>query len=136
MTDKNLQTDFGTMSSGYFAHWYAVLAMAVADFAGAGLLLSLRSRLAIKLGVLGAAASALALLAVVLTYHQVGFSSASQFADYLFGITYFGGDIRYLYDVLLGTYVVTSIGGAVGLLLTRSASPRHSPADSTSPAGG
>jgi len=35
ITDKNLQTDFGTMSSGYFVQWYYVLAMAVADLVGA-----------------------------------------------------------------------------------------------------
>lgn len=136
MTDKNLQTDFGTLHSGYFAHWYAVLGMALADFAGAGLLFALRSRLVIKLGVLGAAASAIALLAVVYTYQQVGFASSTQFADYLFGVTYYGGDIRYLYDVLVATYLATAIGGAVGLLLTRSSPSTGTPADSASPTVG
>jgi hypothetical protein len=118
-TDKNLQTDFGTISSGYFVHWYAVLATAVADLVGAALLLVLRSRTAVKLGVVGSALLALALIGVIATYAQVGFASASDFAQYLFGVTYYGGDLRYLYDVLLATYVGTFLVGVVGLALTR-----------------
>jgi hypothetical protein len=118
-TDKNLQTDFGTISSGYFVHWYAVLATAVADLVGAALLLVLRSRTAVKLGVVGSALLTLALVGVIATYAQVGFASASDFAQYLFGVTYFGGDLRYLYDVLLATYVGTFLFGVVGLALTR-----------------
>jgi hypothetical protein len=60
------------------------------------------------------------LLAGIFTYQQVGFASAGQMANYLFGITYYGGDIRYLYDILLATYVVTFLGGVVGLVATRS----------------
>jgi len=118
-TDKNLQTDFGTMSSGYYAHWYAVLAMAIADFVGAALLLVLRSRTAVKIGVVGSALLTVALLGAILTYQQVGFASATDMANYLFGVTYYGGDIRYLYDVLLGTDLATFVGGLVGLALTR-----------------
>ena len=121
VTDKNLQTDFGTMSSGYFVHWYAVLAMAVVDLVGAGLLLAFRSRTVVKLGVVGSAVLTVALLGAILTYQQVGFTSAMQMANYLFGVTYGGGDIRYLYDVLLATDIATVVGGAVGLALTRDA---------------
>ncbi len=120
-TDMNLRTDFGTMSSGYFLHWYGVLAIAVADLVGAALLLLVRSRTAVKLGVVGSGLLVVAWLAVILTYSQVGFSSASSFAKYLFGITYYGGDIRYLYDVLLAVYVLTFLVGGVDLLVTRHA---------------
>jgi len=119
VTDKNLQTDFGTVSSGYFSHWYAVLAMAVADLVGAGLLLVVRSRTAVKLGVVGSGLLSVMLLGVVLTYQQVGFASAGDFANYLFGVTYYGGDVRYLYDALLATDIGTFVAGAVGLVLTR-----------------
>jgi hypothetical protein len=135
VTDKNLQTDFGTVTSGYFSHWYGVLAMTIADLAGAGILLAFRSRLAVKVGVLGSAAFALALVGVVFTYQQVGFQSAQQFAQYLFGDTYFGGDIRYLYDALLATYIGTSVSGAIGLALTRVARASREPVDSGAPTG-
>jgi hypothetical protein len=118
-TDKNLQTDFGTISSGYFVHWYVVLATGVADLVGAALLLVLRNRSAVKLGVVGSALLTLMFVGVIATYSQVGFASASDFAQYLFGLTYFGGDIRYLYDVLLATYIGTFVAGVVGLALTR-----------------
>jgi hypothetical protein len=118
-TDRNLQTDFGTISSGYFVHWYVVLASAIADLAGAVVLLVLRSRTAVKLGVVGSALLTLMFVGVIATYAQVGFASPSDFAQYLFGITYFGGDLRYLYDVLLATYLGTFLAGVVGLALTR-----------------
>jgi hypothetical protein len=118
-TDTNLRTDFGTITGGYFVHWYAVLATAIADLVGAALLLLLRSRGAVKLGVVGSALLTAIFLGVIATYAQVGFASASDFAQYLFGVTYFGGDIRYLYDVLLATYLGTFVVGLVGLVLTR-----------------
>ena len=119
VTDKNLQTDFGAMSSGYYVHWYAVLGMAVVDVIGAGLLVAFRSRILVKVGVAGAGLFAVALVAVVFTFAQVGFASAGDFANYLFGVTYFGGYIRYLYDLLLATYVGTFVLGVVGLAMTR-----------------
>lgn len=133
-TDKNLQTDFGTVSSGYFVHWYVILATAIADIVGAGLLLALRSRRAVLLGVIGSGALIAVLLGAILTYSQVGFSSAGDFANYLFGITYYGGDIRYLYDALLGTYVVTFVTGIVGLAVTRGARAPAEAGESNSPA--
>ncbi len=120
-TDTNLRTDFGTMSSGYFLHWYGVLAIAVADLVGAGLLLLVRTRTAVKIGVVGSGLIVVAWLGVTLTYSQVGFASASSFARYLFGITYYGGDIRYLYDALLAVYLLTFLAGGVDLLVTRHA---------------
>ena len=134
-TDKNLQTDFGTMASGYYVHWYAVLAMAVAALVAAALLLVLRSRTAVKLGVVGSGLLTAALLGAILTYQQVGFSSAMDFANYLFGITYYGGDIRYLYDALLATDIAACVGGAVGLVLTRDTLAAADPVDNGRPAG-
>jgi hypothetical protein len=119
ITDKNLQTDFGSVSSGYFEQWYLILATAVADVVGAVLLLVLRSRRAVLAGVIGSASLGLLLLVGIFTYQQAGFASAGQMANYLFGITYYGGDIRYLYDVLLATYIATFLGGLVGLIATR-----------------
>jgi hypothetical protein len=119
ISDKNLQTNFGSLSSGYYSQWYLVLITAVADVVGAGLLLALRSRLAVKLGVVGSGALIAVLLGGILTYQQVGFATAGDFATYLFGITYYGGDIRYLFDALLATYIGTFLFGIVGLVRTR-----------------
>lgn len=127
-TDKNLQTDFGALSSGYYAHWYAVLGMAVVDVIGAGLLIAFRSRTLVKVGVVGSGLFAVALVAVIFTYAQVGFASASDFANYLFGVNYYGGYLRYLYDALLATYLGTFVLGIAGLALTRTT-------NSSAPAG-
>lgn len=119
LTDKNLQTDFGTMSSGYYFHWYVVLVTAVADVLGAVLLVLLASRLTLKAGFLGSSVLALVFLADIFTYSSVGFPSAGDFANYLFGVTYFGNDIRYLYDAILGVYLASAVFGVVALLKTR-----------------
>lgn len=123
MSDMNLQTDFGTQAK-YYAHWYGVVAMAVVSLGAVVLLLALRSRTAVKLGVIGSGLLAVAMVGIIFSYSQVGFSSAGDFANYLFGVKYYGGDVRYLYDALLGTYVVTFLIGVVGLLATR---PSRSP---------
>jgi hypothetical protein len=127
MTDKNLQTNFGLVSSGYFSHWYVILATAVADLAGAFLLLFVRSRTSVKLGVLGSGLLAAVFVGAIFTYNQVGggfFTTPTSFADYLFGITYYGGDIRYLYDALFGVYVATFVSGIAVLVLTRASRAR------------
>ncbi|HLM70095.1 MAG TPA: hypothetical protein VK423_01760 [Thermoplasmata archaeon] len=128
MTDTNLRTDFGTMSSGYYAHWYVILGTAIADLIGAALLLLLRSRTSVKLGVLGSGLLVAIFIGAIFTYSQVGFSSASDMANYLFGVTDFGGDIRYLYDVLLAVYIATFLWGAAGLALSRGAIAPGTPA--------
>jgi hypothetical protein len=119
ITDTNLKTNFGAMSSGYYFHWYVILGTGIADLIGVALLLLLRSRTAVKLGVLGSALVILIFLSAIFTYSQVGFASASDFANYLFGITNSTGDIRYLYDVLLAVYIATFLWGVVGLALSR-----------------
>jgi hypothetical protein len=133
MTDTNLQTDFGAMSSGYYLHWYVVLGTALADIVGAILLLLIRSRTAFKAGVIGSGLLVALFLGVILTYSQVGFASASDFANYLFGVTYYGGDIRYLYDALLAVYLATFIGGIVTLALTHGARRPSGPPEGEAP---
>jgi len=135
-TDKNLQTNFGAMSSGYFVHWDVVAATAAADLVGAFLLLLLRSRTSVKLGTIGAGLLVVMFLGVVFTYQQVGFASAWDFAQYLFGITYYGGDIRYLYDALLATYIGTFLLGAVALAATRSERTAPVPSEAEHPSAG
>jgi hypothetical protein len=114
-TDKNLQTDFGTLSSGYYFHWYVVLIAAIADILGALLLFWARSRRAVIVGTIGSGLLAAIFVGDIFTYSQVGFSSASDFANYLFGVTYYGGDIRYLYDVVLAVYILAFLWGVVVL---------------------
>lgn len=135
-TDKNLQTNFGAVSSGYFVHWYVVAVTAAADLVGAFLLLILRSRTSVKLGTIGSGLLVILFLGVVLTYQQVGFTSAYAFAQYLFGITYYGGDIRYLYDGLLATYIGTFLLGVVDLVVTRNSQESSSRNDAEHPATG
>jgi len=127
ITDTNLQTDFGSMSSGYYVHWYVILGTAVADLIGVVLLLLLRSRTAVKLCTLGSGLLVAVFLAAIFTYSQVGFASASDFANYLFGVTYSGGDIRYLYDVLLAVYIATFLWGVVGLAVSWGTAVRAAP---------
>ena len=118
-TDNNLWTGFGTVS-GYYFHWWVVLVAAAADLIGAILLILLATRLAVKGGLVGASLLTLVFLGDILTYKQVGFNSAADFANYLFGVTYYGGDIRYLYDLLLAVYIATAVVGAIVLVRTRS----------------
>jgi hypothetical protein len=68
---------------------------------------------------------------VVFTYSQVGFASAGDFANYLFGITYYGGDIRYLYDLLLAVYAVTFLYGLLVLVLSRDREATPTPPTTT-----
>lgn len=123
LTDSNLKTDFGSISSGYYSHWYVVLGTAIVDLLGAGVLLLLRSRAAFKGGVALSGLMIVLFLADILTYSQVGFTSATDFANYLFGISSSGTNIRYLYDALLAVYIVTFVGGLMTLAkIRRSAS--------------
>lgn len=127
LTDTNLQNDFGSMSSGYYLHWYVVLGTAIADLVGAALLIALRSRTAVKLGVIGSGLLVVLFLGDIATYSQVGLASASDMANYLFGVTYYGGDIRYLYDLLLAVYIATFLWGVAGLAMSRGAAALGKP---------
>ncbi len=119
VTDSNLRTDFGTLTSGYFSHWYVVLVTAVADLIGAALLGALASRRAIQGGVIGSGLLALVFVGDIFTYGSVGFASATSFAQYLFGLTYYGGDIRYLYDIVLAVYLAAFVYGVAALRRTK-----------------
>jgi hypothetical protein len=130
-TDKNLQTDFGTVPA-YYVHWYVILGTAIADLIGVALLLLLRSRTAVKLCTLGSGLLVLVFVGAIFTYSQVGFASAGDFANYLFGITSTSGDIQYLYDVLLAVYVAAFLWGIVGLALSRK-EPASTPTANPSP---
>ena len=134
VTDKNLQTNFGTVSSGYFVHWYGVLAIAIIALVAGVVLLLVRSRTTVKLGLVGAGLLTAAWLGVILTYSQVGFASASDFAQYLFGITYYGGNLRYLYDVILAVLLGAVGMGAVGLSVMHDADTGADTSGAKSPA--
>jgi hypothetical protein len=131
-TDTNLRTDFGTMASGYFSHWYVVLVTAIAELVGGVLLVTIASRTAIRAGAVGSGLLSAIFLGDILTYKQVGFASASDFAKYLFGQVYYGGDIRYLYDALLAVYLITFVAGLIGLRWTRP-TPAVTPMGSPTP---
>ena len=133
-TDNNLWTGFGSVS-GYYFHWWVVLITAAADLIGAILLLALGTRLTVKGGLVGSSLLTLVFLADILTYQQNGFNSPADFANYLFGVTYSGGDVRYLYDILLAVYIVTAVVGAIVLLRTRPR-PRVPVPESASPPSG
>jgi hypothetical protein len=136
-TDKNLQTDFGSVSP-YYSHWYGVLAMALVDLVVGAVLVAaafpvLGTRLSPPVQRAGTAVALLwaiiaigAMVGVVTAYSQVGFSTESQFEQYLFNPTPFHGALSYLpwlYDALLAAYVVTAIVGIVALLGKPSAQP-------------
>jgi hypothetical protein len=134
-TDKNLQTDFGR-SLPYYAHWYGVLVMGVADLFGAlavfgnfsryGMrtMSSLRRRWVALAGLGWSVLAVLALLGIATSYQQVGFANMGQFEQYLFGVTAYPGALSYipwLYDLLLVLYVLTALVAVSVVLLTRSA---------------
>jgi hypothetical protein len=132
-TDKNLQSDFGVMTSvpPYFAHWYGLLAQGVLTLLAAVVVLVASMRISkggrglwssrgLVLGALVFSLVALvADLAIVFTYAQVGFNNMSQFAQYLFGQTSYPGDVRYLYDVVLTFYALTVVAGALAVMRVR-----------------
>jgi hypothetical protein len=137
-TDKNLQTDFGALKSGYYAHWYGVLVMALVDLvAGLGVLSysmpAMRARLPSFLRrytLLAALAwpilAILAMVGIVESYSEVGFQSASQFSTYLFGTSAYPGALSYipwLYDAMLALFVVTALVAVVAVWQARRAGP-------------
>ncbi len=132
-TDKNLQTDFGATAQ-YYLHWYGVLLLGVVTLVLAALILATGGRSGSKgnttsLGrtslVAGAAWSFVAIIAMVgilATYKQVGFASASLFAQYLFGVSAYPGTLSYipwLYDLLLGMFLVSAIVGVAAVVQDR-----------------
>jgi len=136
-TDKNLQTDFGAVSS-YYLHWYGVLALAVVTLlSGIAVLGTLtpsmskesmftRNRYSLIAATVWAWLAIVAMVAVVATYKQVGFSSASQFAQYLFGVSAYPGALSYipwLYDLLLALFIISAIFGVIAVAQIRKLAP-------------
>lgn len=141
-TDKNLQTDFGA-TGDYYVHWYGVLAMGALDLVlGIAVLgvafmaaptqprvnnMLARGRRVVVIGALGWTILAiLAMVGIVTLYSQVGFSSMSQFAQYLFGVTAYPGALSYipwLYDLLLAAYLLTALAGIAAWWGTRAPGP-------------
>jgi hypothetical protein len=137
VTDKNLQTNFGTVSP-YYLHWYGVLALAVLTLLFAiAVLGSLRPSMAKasmfarnRYSLIGAMIWTwlviVAMVTVVATYKQVGASSASQFAHYLFGVSAYPGVLSYipwLYDLLLALFILSAIVGVVAVLQSPKTAP-------------
>jgi hypothetical protein len=125
-TDKNLQTDFGSVSP-YYLHWYLLLATGIIDLVAALVLLAsammasrgTAARPVPRWIALGGLAWPLLVLigmvGIIATWSQAGFSSANQFAQYLFQTTSYPGALSYipwLYDLLLAMYVLTPIAAA------------------------
>jgi hypothetical protein len=133
--DQSPQTDLGATSSGHFVPWYAVLATAIADLVGAASLRVPRSRTAVKLGIVGSALLARALLRVIAPFAQVSFASASDLAQDLFRVLFSGGNLRYLCDELWANCLGTLLTGTVGRMPprgARTAPPNGQPSPGTS----
>jgi len=147
-TDKNLQSDFGVHPAPqYYIHWYGVLAMGALDLIlGIALLaiavLSISSQPAVSrlsargrkgmvvIGLAWTIVAILAMVGIVTSYSQVGFTSMSQFEQYLFGVNAYPGALSYipwLYDLLLVAYIVTALVGVVAFWGMRSAAPTPAP---------
>ena len=95
LTDKNLQTDFG-IHARYFIHWYGMLVIAIIALIAGAILLTSKKRSLGLAGTIGSAFIALFLVGDLATYSQVGFTSVSQFATYLFGVTKYPGSLSYI----------------------------------------
>ena len=119
LTDQNLQTDFGTVPK-YFIHWYGLLATGLVDIIAFIVLLAVRKRSMVGVGVGWALFMAIFQIADIATYGMLNVGlSAGSFAQYLFGVTKFGGALPYIpgmYDLLFAIYII-AIG--VGLFVYR-----------------
>lgn len=132
-TDKNLQSDFGGVSP-YYSHWYGLLALGVLTLIAGVAILALGGRTGSdgRPSTLGRCAlwgggilpwvAVAAMIGILATYQQVGFSSASQFAQYLFGVTAYSGTLSYvpwLYDLLLALFLVSAVVGLIAIVKVR-----------------
>ncbi|MGA8275428.1 MAG: hypothetical protein WB789_09510 [Thermoplasmata archaeon] len=139
-TDKNLQLDFGSTSSryyGYYVHWWGLLAEGIVDLIVAlGLVVFVilpamkgrpigSRRPQVLLALAWNLLAIIAMLAIVETWQQVGFTSMSQFVTYLFGTSAYPGALSYipwLYDALLATYLVSAVAGILAVIRVRAPS--------------
>lgn len=133
ITDKNLQTDFGSVPP-YYLHWYGVLVLSVITVILYVLMIpSLRrftsaegptgtGRLTLWAAVVWSWLVIVAMVAVLASYKQVGFGSANQFARYLFGVTAYPGALSYLpwlYDLVLALFLLTAAVGTIAVRQNR-----------------
>ncbi|MEM0158512.1 MAG: hypothetical protein QXV22_05240 [Thermoplasmataceae archaeon] len=113
LTDRNLRTDFGTITHGYFLHWYGMLAISIISIIGGIISFSNGSKKVATAGAIGSLLILLFLFADVLTAPTLGLTY-SYFASYLFGFPPFfsaSGYIPGLYDILVVLYLLTTIMG-------------------------
>ncbi len=107
-TDQNLKTDFGSVKP-YFIHWYILAATGVVDIIVAIVILARNNKTTQTLSWMWALLMILIMVGDILTYKSVGFTTPSQFAQYLFGITKYPQTLNYipgLYDVLFLVYII------------------------------
>ena len=118
-TDQNLQTDFGILPK-YFIHWYGLLATGLVDIIAFIVLLTVRKRSMVGVGVGWGVFMAIFQIADIATYGMLNVGlSAGSFAQYLFGVTKFNDALPYIpgmYDLLFAIYII-AIG--VGLYVYR-----------------
>jgi hypothetical protein len=123
LTDMNLRNDFGFYTgSGYFIHWWGLLVTAVVDVLGVGLLIFKPSRTVFKIGAGWSIFMVAFLFGDILLYKEVGFSTPTQFADYLFGFSKYPSTESYypgLYAVLAAIYIIIVIFCLVLILSKR-----------------
>jgi hypothetical protein len=139
-TDKNLQTDFGFVAP-YYLHWYGVLGMGLVDLVAAIVVFGVSMpRMAARapgvlrrnvgvLGLLWSLVAVAAMVGIVTSWKQVGFTSQSQFETYLFGTSAYPGTLSYipwLYDALLAAYVLTAVVALGAIWASRRGRPSPS----------
>ncbi len=124
-TDKNLQNDFGIYTgSGYFYHWYGLLATGILDIIGAIILFVKPERVFLIIGGLWSIFMVAFTIGDIFLYKSVGFSTANQFATYLFGLSKYPYSEPYypgLYDVLVAIYIIAFVYALVAILKTKKA---------------
>lgn len=134
-TDQNLQTDFGIVKP-YYIHWWGVLAIALMDLllaTGVGTSISLARknpsrvwRVLSKLAFTWAILVLVVMVGAVATYQQVGFSSETEWAKYLFLPSFYPGALPYipwLYDAMLILTLVTIVSGWLAIRSYRPSLP-------------
>lgn len=108
-TDQNLRTDFGTVHP-FFIHWYIFFLLDIVTVLVVIVLLTSRGKLASRIGLAWPIIMVLVMLGDIVTYSSVGFSTPSQFADYLFGFSKYPQTLNYipgLYSMIFIIYVIS-----------------------------
>ncbi|MHB8361156.1 MAG: hypothetical protein ACYDDC_05060 [Thermoplasmataceae archaeon] len=125
ITDNNLKNDFGIYKgSGYFYHWYGLMITGILDLIGAIILFIKPQKIFLMLGAIWSIIMIAFTVGDIFQYKSVGFSNASQFASYLFGLSKFPGAEPYypgLFDILVGIYVIALIYSIIAVIKTRNA---------------